>query len=106
MKEEDLKAFTDSIKEKLGEENMAMISDDLGTLMTHNSTAISEAMEKDKTLKTLRENNERLVMANANLLQQIPAHPDYDSHQPKEEKEEVKSFSFRSVFDEKGNFKN
>ena len=47
MKEEDIKAFTDSIKEKLGEENMAMISDDLGTLMTHNSTAISEAMEKD-----------------------------------------------------------
>lgn len=106
MKEEDLKAFTDSIKEKLGEENMAMISDDLGTLMTHNSTAISEAMEKDKTLKTLRENNERLVMANANLLQQIPAHRDYDSHQSKDEKEEVKSFSFRSVFDSKGNFKN
>mgnify|MGYP006967409504 FL=1 len=105
MKEEDLKAFTDSIKEKLGEENMAMISDDLGTLITHNSTAISESLEKDKTLKTLRENNERLVMANANLLQQIPAHPDYDTHQTKDEVEEKKSFSFRSVFDDKGNFK-
>ena len=106
MKEEDLKAFTDSIKEKLGEENMAMISDDLGALLTHNVTAINESLEKDKTLKTLKENNERLVMANANLLQQIPAHPDYDKHQKEDEMEEKKSFSFRSVFDEKGNFKN
>lgn len=105
MKEEDLKAFTDSIKEKLGEENMAIISDDLGSLLTHNATAINESLEKDKTLKTLKENNERLVMANANLLQQIPAHPDYETHQSKDEVEEKKSFSFRSVFDEKGNFK-
>lgn len=105
MKEEDLKAFTDSIKEKLGEENMAIISDDLGALLTHNATAINESLEKDKTLKTLKENNERLVMANANLLQQIPAHPDYETHQSKDEVEEKKSFSFRSVFDEKGNFK-
>lgn len=105
MREEDLKAFTESLKEKLGDENMAMISDDLGTLMTQNSTAVSESLKKDETLKTLRENNERLVMANANLLQQIPAHPDYDKHQEKDEMEEKKSFSFRSVFDEKGNFK-
>ena len=105
MKEEVIKAFTDSLKEKLGEENMAMISDDLGTLMTQNSSVINESIKKDETLKTLKENNERLVMANANLLQQIPVHPEYDKHQEKEEEEEKRSFSFRSVFDEKGNFK-
>lgn len=105
MKDEELKAITKSIEEKIGAEASGTIADDLGKLYTSNSLTLAELQKKDEEIKNLRSTNEKLVLANGNLLQQIPASSEYDTHQSKEEQEEKKSFNFRSAFDSKGNFK-
>ena len=106
MKEEILKDITDSICSKLGEENSGIIADDIGKLITANSQSIETIESLNKEISTLKENNDKLIKANANLLQQIPAVVDYDKHQPEETPAEKKAFNFHAVFDKNGNFKN
>lgn len=104
MQNNDLEAITDSIKSKLGEENVALIADDLGTLITRNTQVYNNMLEKDKEITRLKDDKEKLVIANGQLLQQVSVGT--SSNAPKEEEKiEKKSFNFRSVFDEKGNFK-
>ena len=106
MKEEDFKVITDSIQEKIGKEASGIIADDIGKLLTLSSQSISTISKKDDEIKSLKDTNEKLVLANGNLLQQVPMASDYDKHQVKEEaKDEKKSFNLRSAFDSKGNFK-
>lgn len=106
MKEEILKDITDSITSKLGEENSGIIADDIGKLITANSQSIETIESLNKEISTLKENNDKLIKANASLLQQIPAVADYDKHQQEEAPAESKAFNFMSVFDKNGNFKN
>lgn len=104
MQEEDLEVITNSIKSKLGEEATALIADDLGTLITKNTQVYNAMLSKDNEITKLKDDKEKLVIANGNLLQQVPIGT--SSKAPKEDVEvEKKSFNFRSVFDEKGNFK-
>ena len=102
MKEEDLKNTLDSIKTKLGDETSALIADDLGILITKNTEAQKQIKEQSEKITQLGEKVDKLVIANASLLQQIPMGNEPSS---KEEKTESEEFSFKSVFDEKGNFK-
>lgn len=105
MKDEELLAITESIETKVGKEASGMIADDIGKLLTANTQIVDRMKKADDEIKRLKETNEKLVIANGNLLQQVPMASDYDSHQSNEEdKEEPKSFDFRSVFDKKGNF--
>lgn len=104
MQSEELETITNSIKSKLGEDNVALIADDLGTLITRNIQVHNNLLEKDNEITKLKEEKEKLVVANGNLLQRIPIGT--SSKAPKEDEDiSKKSFNFRSVFDEKGNFK-
>ena len=106
MKDEDLLAITESIESKIGKEASGMIADDIGKLLTANTEVNNFITKQSEEIKSLKDRNEKLVVANGNLLQQIPMASEYDTHQSKkEEKEKQKSFDFRSVFDVKGNFK-
>ena len=92
MNSEELNTFLDSMKEKLGEENSALISDDLGNLITKNTEVYNMMGNKDKEIANLKNLNEKLVSANGS------PHGEVDNT-PK------KSFNFRDAFDEKGHFK-
>ena len=105
MKDEFLKGITDSIANKLGEENASIIADDIGKLMTANTQTIETINSLNARVSTLEETNQKLVAANGSLLQQIPAVADYDKHQKEEAPEEKTAFNFHSVFDKNGNFK-
>lgn len=102
MKNEELAVITDSIKEKLGEESTALIADDLGLLISENNRIYNTMNSKDDEITKLKENNERLVKANANLLQRVPI----SSPEPvrRETESTKKSISLSSCFDSKGNF--
>ena len=100
MKFEDVKA---SIEEKLGEEIVAKISDDMASLMSINKEHEDMISKKDKEIKTLQEDKETLIKANGNLLKQVPMSKDDGSFE--EIKKEEKPFSYRSIFDEKGNIR-
>lgn len=103
MKNEELEVITSTIKETLGEESTALIADSLGLLMSENNKVYSSIQAKDKEIAQLKENNDRLVKANANLLQRVPI----AAPEPKVEKEETKkkSISLMDCFDERGRFK-
>ena len=105
MKEEILKDITSSISEKLGEENASIIADDIGKLITANTQTIETINSLKEQVSTLEDTRDKLVKANASLLQQIPAVADYEKHQTAAEEEETKTFDFHTVFDKNGNFK-
>lgn len=102
MKNEELEVITSTIKETLGEESTALIADSLGLLMSENNKVYTAIQAKDKEIAQLKENNDRLVKANANLLQRVPI----AAPEPKVVKEEPKkTISLMDCFDEKGRFK-
>lgn len=101
MQDNDLQSIIDSISEKVGKENSALIADDIGKLITINSSVVDDMKKKDTEISRLTQTNEKLVIANGNLLQSIPM----GREEKKEEvKEERKSTSFKDCFDKKGNF--
>lgn len=90
------------IRTKLGEENHALIADDMASLITLKASRDKDIQSKDEEIKKLKSDKEMLIQANGNLLQQVGMGK--DEPEDKEEKEE-KRFSFKSLFDEKGNWK-
>ena len=105
MNSEELNTFLESIKEKLGEENSALISDDLGNIITKNSEAVNTLQNKEKEITRLNNLNEKLVSANGSLLQQVSMGVEQTTRGVKDEEPPKKSFNFRDAFDEKGRFK-
>lgn len=103
MQNEELEAITTSIKSKLGDDAIGIIADDIGTLITKNTEIYNTLLSKDSEIAKLKDTNEKLVIANGNLLQQVPMST--ASKEPKEEEKEAKPFNFRDVFDSKGKFK-
>lgn len=105
MKEEDIKKITDSIKEKLGEETYGTISDDIGILFTKNTEVQNQIVELNNDKENLTEKVSKLTSANASLLNQIPMGLDNSKPASQEENKSDEPFNFKSLFDEKGNFK-
>lgn len=103
MKEEDLNKLSDSIKEKIGEEASALIADDLGILFTQNKEVQERLSNQENEISRLKDTNEKLVLANGNLLKQVPMGKVEEPKQ--EENQQKKSFNFSEMFDEHGNFK-
>lgn len=102
MKNEDLEVITSTIKDTLGDDATAQIADSLGLLITENTKVQNTLQAQEKEIQTLKETNQRLITANANLLQQVPIAKPVAKEEPKESK---KSISLRDCFDEHGNFK-
>lgn len=99
----ELNTFLDSIKEKLGDENSALISDDLGNLITKNTEVYNMLENKNKEIERLNGLNQKLVSANGSLLQQVSVGFEKNPHE--EDETPKKSFNFRDAFDSKGRFK-
>lgn len=103
MNNEELKAITSSIEEKLGKESSALIADDIGDLILKNNQIFESMQEKNEEINRLRDDKDKLIASNGKLLQQIPMA--FEEAPKQESKEEIKSFNFRNAFDSKGNFK-
>lgn len=106
MTEEELNTISESIKEKIGEENFATISDDMGKIITGRSSMEKEISERDTTITGLKEKNQQLVDANASLFKQIPTSSSNTSSKNDDEDElPLSKTSLRDAFDKNGNFK-
>ena len=103
MKFEDIRK---SMEKKLGKENSSLIADDMASLITLNSEREKSINTQNEEIEKLKKDKETLIQANGNLLQQISQESE-DIFKPKlkEEKEEIKPFNFRDMFDSKGNLK-
>ena len=104
MTEEELNKINDNIKGKIGDENFAMIGDDLGTIITGREVMDQTIKDRDAEIAELKSKNEKLVAANAQLFKQIPV-----GHNSRDESEEedspTKNISLKDAFDASGNFK-
>ena len=104
MKNEDLTKLTQKIQEKLGQENSALISDELATLISDTANVNSQIEKQSSEIETLKSDKEKLLDVNSKLFLQVSQ--GYDESLIEDKKaEEKKPFSFKSCFDEKGNFK-
>ena len=104
MTEEELNKINDNIKGKIGDENFAMIGDDLGTIITGREVMDQTIKDRDAEIAELKSKNEKLVAANAQLFKQIPV-----GHNSKEADDEedspTKNVRLADAFDANGNFK-
>lgn len=94
-----------SIMDKLGDETSGMIADDMANLITLNSTNNTKITSLNDEIKKLKKEKETLITANGNLLQKIGVENESILKPKKDEDDEYTPFDFRSVYDEKGNFK-
>lgn len=104
MKEKDFQDLIQNMQTKLGEEASGLIADDLGMLISDNKATNDTAAKYQDEIKMLRDQKEKLIATNGNLLQQISFGVE---EQTKEEvKEEPrKHIDFRDFIDASGNFK-
>lgn len=106
MNNEVLETFESNLKEKLGDENFGLIVDDIATLRVSNNTTLEDITKKDENINKLKQDNQALLQANANLLQKIPV-TDTSKSGDSEEKEITKeTFTIRDLIDTNGRFKN
>lgn len=106
MKKEDLQSLFDGMEKKIGKENYSKIADDLGVILTDNETTNNTISNKENEIEKLTKNNEILITANGNLLQQVGMGEEIRKPVLKNENEEEKpKFSLKDAFDEKGEFK-
>lgn len=68
---EDFNKTIDAIKEKVGEEHSALISDELLSLMTEHKNITQQNEEQEKAIETLKTEKEELVSTNAKLFRRI-----------------------------------
>ena len=104
MKEKDFNELITNMQAKLGEEASGLIADDLGMLISDNKAVNDTESRYQDEIKMLRDQKEKLIATNGNLLQQISFGVE---EQAKEEvKEEPrKHIDFREFIDSNGNFK-
>lgn len=102
MKFEDIQK---SIQDKLGEENVAIISDDIASLISYNKNQEDIIKSKDIEIEKLKSNNEKLIISNGNLLKKVPMARDDSFEEDVKIQDNKKEFSYKSMFDEKGNLK-
>lgn len=105
MNSKTLDEITDSIKNKLGDENFSIIGDDIGMLITENNKSINTIDELNKNVSELKNKNDLLVSANSRLLSQIPMEKDETREQSEKEESKPKEFSLKDLFDSHGHFK-
>lgn len=104
MKNEDLEKITKSIEKKIGKEQSALIHDDLATIILSNNEMNTELKNYQEKIDNLQKEKEDLIITNNRLFQQVGIGEEQSTSFNEKEKKEP--FSFKSVFDENGNFKN
>ena len=102
MNDDLLLEITSKMEQTLGKDNFAMISDQIGELITGNTENMKAIAERDTKIKALQDKNDKLVLANGSLLQKLPMakaeEPDDTEEKPK------KKINLKDAFDKNGNF--
>lgn len=102
MNDENLLDITTRMEQTLGKENFAMISDQIGELITGNSNNLKRIEEAKANIKSLQDRNDKLVLANGSLLQKLPMAKSEEKDETEEKPK--KKINLKDAFDAKGNF--
>lgn len=105
MDEKKINEITTKIIEKLGDDNSALILDDIGMLLTENNKSLQEIKSLKEEKTNLENRYKSVVEVNGKLLQQIPVGFDKQEDNDNSEEKKREPFYFKNMFDNKGNFK-
>jgi hypothetical protein len=103
MTDDYINEFTDNLAKKLGDEQNAIIADDLGTLITKNAETQRQLKAQQDEVERLKSLNEKLVITNGNLLKQVPSEKSVNKSSDEQETVSTK-IDLKSAFDANGNF--
>lgn len=93
------------IKEKVGEENSALISDELIALMTEHKTLTEQNEENNKKIETLKSEKDDLVSANSKLFRRLGFEDEQKTtyiNSQTQQNEEVKEIKIGDIINDKG----
>ena len=98
------------IRDTIGEQNSALISDELLDLVANYDSIITEIGDKNKEVEDIKEEkekikqeNEELLKVNGKLFQKVTTKIDDINDEIKDKKED-EEISIDEIIDEKGNF--
>lgn len=106
MTNKEMEDLTNRIQEKIGKEASGLIADDLGLLISDTSKVNQEYYDRTEEISKLKEQKEKLIETNGNLLQQITMgeeSPKRPSQHQEIDEEEI-SISWNDCFDSKRKF--
>lgn len=96
---EDIQAITDSVRSRIGEENSAIISNDLLGITGMFVDLMNESASKDAIIDKLTKDKQELLAVNGQLYQKIG----FESSKPLDkEDEEDKKIEISEIINEKG----
>lgn len=106
MKEKEMEELTNKMQEKLGKDAAALIADDIGLLISDAKKVNKQEEKYQADIQRLKEQKEKLIETNGNLLLQVSVAEDNISQGNNKGKEEEppKPYDFRTAIDEFGNF--
>lgn len=93
------------IKEKVGEENSALISDELISLMTEHKALTDQNNEQTTQINTLKSEKDDLVNANAKLFRRLGFEDEEQTtfvQSPTPQETEIKEIQLGDIINEKG----
>lgn len=102
---DEIEKAVSSIKEKIGEENAALVSDELATVLSSSKAATSELEDYAKTVETLKSDKENLVNANAKLFQRLGFEDKNHENTPvvtTDNSSDVSSLTINDIINDKG----
>lgn len=104
MSDDELTKIIDGMQEKLGAENSAIIADDLGILISGNAEAQKRSKAQDERIKQLTAHNEKLILANGNLLKQMPVEHSEPVDRRDDDDAPKRKINLNDAFDAHGRF--
>lgn len=105
MKEKEFQDLIQNMQSKLGEEASGLIADDLGMLISDNKAVNDTESKYQNEIKVLKDQKEKLIATNGNLLQQISVGVEEQSREEEPKEEPRRHIDFREFIDSNGNFK-
>ena len=105
---DELKQVIDNIKKTIGEQNSALINDDLANLITNYDVTLDDINVKDDEIKKIKAENDELLKVNGKLFQKFTSKvddkPDFNIGNNQNNNDKPHTITLDEVFDSNGNF--
>lgn len=92
------------IKEKIGEESSALISDELISLMSEHKNVCEQTESMESQITTLKQEKENLVDANSKLFQRVGFENNLNDHHDSQKVDSERKLSIGDIINDKGEF--
>lgn len=102
MTKEQQHAICENIRKTIGEEQSALISDDLANLESDYISTLNSVSDKDKSINDLKSRNDELISVNGRLFQRIGESQETKKPSENNDNEDDEPLDLSKIIDERG----